>query len=292
MKSALVIINGHSRSGQANREEVIQLLHREGMELHTPVIERGSDIPEAIRSWAGQVDSVVLGGGDGTLNSAASALVHSNITLGIVPLGTANDLARTLNIPANIEEACSIILQGHTSAIDVGQVNDQYYFNVANIGLGVEVKKALSEQSKKWWGSLSYAGAALAAFRRQQPFKVEIRSEHHKLVMRTIQVAVGNGRFYGGGMAIHENASITDNYLNLYAIKPTTLWQLLDVTPMFKGGTFQDVEGVVQLNGQHFTVTTQHSMPVSADGEVITSTPAEFKVQPAAVNVFTPGPQG
>ena len=286
MTRALVIINGNSRSGEAARCQVIELLREAGLELRVPEIGGPADIAPAIRAHAGEVETVVLGGGDGTMQCAAEALAGSGLTLGIVPLGTANDLARTLGIPADIAAACRIIAAGKHQAVDLGRVNGRYFFNVAHIGLGVEVKRALNPQTKRLWGAFSYPRAALHAWRRQLPFQALIRSGGREISLSAIQIGVGNGRFYGGGMAVHQHASISDGLLDLYAIRPVSGWEMLGACAGLKLGRMEDIEGFLQINTETLSVATPEPMEVSADGEVITTTPAEFSVAVRAVRVF------
>ncbi|HLU70082.1 MAG TPA: lipid kinase [Fibrobacteria bacterium] len=286
MRRALVIVNEHSRSGAEHRDRVIEALRAAGIEVVVPPIARPADIGAAIRAHRAAVDCVVLGGGDGTLQCAAGALAGSGLTLGIVPLGTANDLARTLELPLDLEEACAVIARGHRRAIDLGLVNGRHYFNVANVGLGVEVRRALSPRAKRWWGALSYARAAFGAWRRQHPFQAIIEADGRAITVPAIQIAVGNGRCYGGGMAVHEEASIDDGLLDLYAIRPKPFWRLIGLGPLIKHGRLDEAEGVVQLHARAVSVSTPRPMEITADGETIGRTPARFGVLPASLHVY------
>ncbi|MHC5722287.1 MAG: diacylglycerol kinase family protein, partial [Nostoc sp.] len=89
---------------------------------------------------------VIIGGGDGTLNAAVDALVDTQLPLGILPLGTANDLARTLEIPNSLSEACKIIAYRNLHRIDLGWVNGKHFFNVASLGLSVKITERLTKE--------------------------------------------------------------------------------------------------------------------------------------------------
>lgn len=286
MRRALIIVNEHSRTGAGNAARIDELLRTAGLRTVLPSIERAADIAACIRTHGGEVDCVVLGGGDGTLQCAADALAGAGLPLGIVPLGTANDLARTLELPLDLEQACAVIARGRHRPIDLGTVNGRPFFNVANIGLGVEVRRQLSPRTKRLWGALSYPRATLAAWRRQRPFQAVIVADGRVISGPAIQVAVGNGRFYGGGMAVHEDASIDDGRLDLYAIRPRPLWALLGLGPLVKHGRLARADGVVQLHARTVSVSTARPMEITADGETIASTPARFSVLPAALHVY------
>ena len=154
-----------------------------------------------------QVDTVIVGGGDGTLNTIVDSLVEMNLPLGILPLGTANDLARTLNLPQTIPEACQVIASGYQKYIDLGWVNGKHFFNVASLGLSVAITKKLSRGMKRRWGILSYGITALQAIAQTRPFHAKILTNEQVISVKTIQIAIGNGRYYGGGMAIAADAA-------------------------------------------------------------------------------------
>lgn len=290
MTRALVIINANSRSGRESRDRVIDLLRDAGLELEVPVLHSPDDISPLVYAHRDKVDALVLGGGDGTLQNAAQVLAETRLTLGIIPLGTANDLARTLGIPSDIEQACRVIAAGHASPVDLGRVNGHYFFNVANIGLGVEVQKALTASAglKRKWGALSYARAALDAYRRQKPFSVRIEAGEERYVLRVVQVAVGNGCYYGGGMLIHQSCSIRDQNLDCYAIRPFSWRAILRLCHAIKWGKELDSAEFLQLRGPEISIRTSKPRAVTADGEIITRTPAKFSVAAAAVNVYVP----
>jgi hypothetical protein len=113
-----------------------------------------------IRRYQQQIDLVIVGGGDGTLNATIEAIIETQLPLGILPLGTANDLARTLAIPNSLPEACQIIASGNLRRIDLGSVNGKYFFNVASLGLSVKITQQLTKEIKRRWGIFAYAAIA------------------------------------------------------------------------------------------------------------------------------------
>jgi YegS/Rv2252/BmrU family lipid kinase len=213
-------------------------------------------------------------------------LAETGLPLGILPLGTANDLARTLKIPFDIEEAAEIIVQGRLHAIDLGIVNGHYFFNIANIGLGVKVKKNLSYEMKQHWGILSYVRGLLKAIKTYRPFRAEIVCDGRAHRVASIQIAVGNGRHYGGGMTVSEEAQIDDGLC--FSVKPSSLWEILKSALAFRSGHFKPHHPVDLDQGSTIEIRTSRRMTVSADGELVTHTPARFSIRKAAVRVFVP----
>lgn len=287
-KRALLLVNRKSRSGDGDLDAAIERLERCGIELVEQQLEQPQQIPELIHRYRHQVDCVIVGGGDGSMNAAAPALLDTRLPLGVLPMGTANDLARTLCIPTGLEQAAAIIGDGMLHAIDLARVNNRYFFNVANIGLGVDVAHNLSSGMKQRWGVLSYARSLLKAIRSSRPFHADIVCDGRQLRVRSIQIAVGNGRYYGGGMTVAAQASIDDNMLFLYSIEPLRWWEMLRLMPALRAGRFEQRHPVDIAHGKTVTVTTRRAMVVTADGEAVTRTPAGFSMLPGAISVFVP----
>src|SRR5699024_10135493 len=171
---ALVLINPGARQGAAHTQTALKQLWAMGVDVVRARAERLADWPRLIDKHAADIDCVVVGGGDGSLNFAAGPIIRNDLTLGILPLGTANDFARTLGYPDDPAEACRTVAQGEDHRIDLGQVNNIYFLNVASIGLAVRARQYRSDAAKRWFGSLGYAHNAYAAFRDTRPFRVRV----------------------------------------------------------------------------------------------------------------------
>lgn len=287
-KRALLLVNRHSRQGQDTLSQVISELESLGFEVFEESTEKPQHLPELIRSYGDRVDIVIIGGGDGTLNAAIEGLVDSNLPLGILPLGTANDLARTLGIPQSLPEACQVIANGNTRRIDLGKVNHKHFFNVASLGLSVQITNQLDKKAKRRWGVLAYAITAIQVVWKIRPFRAQICLGEDCIPVKTVQIAVGNGRYYGGGMAVADDAAINDQRLDLYSLECERWWQILLLLPAIWRGKHSNWPGVRTLEGTEFEIYTKRPYPINADGEIVTYTPAKFKLIPKAVAVFVP----
>jgi len=288
MRRALFLVNYHSRKGQQSLPEAVKQLKRLGFELLEESTEHPEQLPELIRRHRGKVDIVIIGGGDGTLNAAAAGLVETGLPLGILPLGTANDLARTLGIPTSIPQACDIIATGRNLPIDLGRVNDKYFFNVASFGLSTRITEKLTKDVKKRWGIFAYAVTALQVLLRTRPFRAELRLNGEIIRVRTVQVSVGNGRFYGGGMAIAHDATINDQTLDLYSLEIEHWWQIIPILPAMARGRQATWPRVVAREAKEVEVFTRRPRSINTDGEITTQTPARFRVIPQAISVMVP----
>ncbi|MBB4001447.1 MAG: lipid kinase [Aurantimonas endophytica] len=290
-KRALVLLNARARSGSdGSAASALDVLRQAGMRLLDP--EPGErPFREIIREYAGQADLVVLGGGDGTLRASAAALMEAGLPLGILPLGTANDLARTLTIPTDVTAAAAVIAADHRRAVDLGEVNGQLFFNVASIGFSADLARSLTAAAKKRWGKLGYAIAAFKLLRQSRPFSVEIEHDGVTERVRTVQISVGNGRFYGGGMAVAANAAPDDGLLDVYSLEVEHWWELVALAPSLRFGTQGRWKKVRTFQTTALSLSTRRPHDVNADGDLASSTPASFRIHRKALSVFVPGRQ-
>ena len=291
-RRCLLVLNPHSRHGDSGHETLLATLERMGVELVEQAPIDPQRLPEALRRLEtphAQNDRILVGGGDGTINRLLPRLLEAALPVGIIPLGTANDLALTLGIPEDPAEAVRIAVTGRPVPIDLGRVNGELYANVASIGLGPKVTEQLSADLKQSLGVLGYPRALLSAYRESKPFHCRISVDGGpEKRLRTIHLAVGNGRFYGGGTTVFEDAAIDDRRLDLFSLSPMPLWRLLLVAPWLKYGRYRELEEVWTGHGSRIRVTTSRKLAVSADGELVSETPADFELLPGALRICVP----
>jgi diacylglycerol kinase (ATP) len=237
-------------------------------------------------------DLVVVGGGDGTVACAAGRVAGTNIMMGVLPLGTANDFARTLEIPNDLAAACAAIADGKVVDIDLGRADGQPFLNLASVGLSVGVTEALSPRLKRHIGPLAYGVATLRAYARHKPFRARLEvpeGDHEPLELEhLLQVAVGNGRHYGGGNTVSPTAGIDDHTLDIYAILAGPLREHVSIARLLKDGSFIKHDRVYHLTSRQVRLITEPPLPVNLDGEIATVTPTDFTVQRNAVHVVVP----
>lgn len=291
-RRALLLVNPASRSGaEAELQVGVEILQEAGIELVQVESVSPEHACDEIRKHRDLVDFVILGGGDGTISSAARCLYEEQMTFALLPLGTANDLARSLDIPADIEQAFRIIASDQRRRVDLGCVNGHYFFNVANIGLGVNITYELTPEVKKTWGVFSYLKALMSAIAKTESFSVTLILDGKKRRTRSIQLGVGNGRYYGGGNIIDEYCTIDNGLLSLYSLKPQSLWDLLTLAPLLRDGRQYQAQRTFTARAKTIEVRTSAPREVHADGEPVTTTPAIFKIIPNALQAIAPKPQ-
>ncbi|KAF6664534.1 lipid kinase [Pantoea sp. EKM101V] len=288
LKTALLLINPRSRKGRAAASRARTLLTQAGITLLQPAEEESRSYHELIAAYAHRIDAVIVGGGDGTLNAAAPGVMQTGLPLGILPLGTANDFARTLGIPATLEQAVQIITDGQLRAVDLGEVNQHLFLNVSSIGFSAELARNLTAESKKRWGVGGYALAALRLLRQSRPFSATLIHEEQRMPIRTVQVSVGNGRFYGGGMTVEARAAPDDGLLDVYSLEVRHSWQLIALLPFLRRGTQGRWRNVRTFSTTALTIETRRPHYINADGEIIGQTPAHFRLIAGAIQVYAP----
>lgn len=289
-QTALLLVNQHARRGRSDLSEALACLKESGLRLIEESVEKSWDLADTIRQYRDRVDRVIVAGGDGTLNWAIEGLLDVQLPLGILPLGTANDLARTLGIPLTLPAACQVIVQGKEARIDLGWVNDRYFFNTGSMGLTVQISRQLSREVKHRWGVLAYGAAGLQVLRTSQPFWAELRVDGSPARrIRSVLIVVANGRYWGGQLTIAQNASITDQKLHVCSLNIEHWWQIVPVLPTLWSGNYSgEVEWVEGFECQEVEIRTLSSLDINTDGESTTSTPAHFRVVPNALSVLVP----
>ena len=295
-RRAALIVNTRSRTGERTFFQALDRLQDLGVTLGpTYAVRDPVRLPETVRDVlddGSEYRLLILGGGDGSVSSVVDFLAHHHVVLGLLPLGTANDFARTLGIPSDIEGACQTIAAGKMVDVDLGLAGDNYFVNVASVGLGVEATRALSPWMKKSVGPLAYPAAAIKAFLSHEPFSARLTfpdGDHEPVEHeRLLQVAVGNGRFYGGGMVVAPESGIDDRNLDVYAIELGRHRDLIGVARYLKSGDFIRNESVTQYRTERVRLETDPELAVNIDGEVVTRTPQDFSVAHNALKVLVP----
>ncbi|MDQ6826054.1 MAG: lipid kinase, partial [Candidatus Eremiobacteraeota bacterium] len=278
-KRALLLINTNSRRGHERHDEIVGRLRERNFEL----VEKDAPDAKAARhlmlSERQNVDSVIVGGGDGTLISMMDGLIESKLPMGIIPLGTFNDLAKTLEVPANIEQACDIIAGGLPLRIDVGWVNGKHFINEASVGISTHIARRQTTEVKRRFGFLGILATTLQTIRYSRPFHAQIEYDGKQEGFRTVQLTVANSHHFGGFIT-NKSAAIDDGALDLYSLEFRHWREVIPMLGKLIKKEVSDARGVRSRRSTQFMVRTTRPQSVFADGEPATRTPATFKVLP------------
>jgi len=287
-KRALLLANRNSRSCCEVLDPVTAALRAHGFELTAPQSPAREHLTRLIQDAASDNDLVIVMGGDGSINGALPGIMQSKLPVGIIPAGTANDLARTLGLPTDVIACVDVIASGRLREIDVARVNGTPFINAASIGISVDITRQLDKPFKKRWGKLAYVLAASRALFRMRAFTADVIFENDRTKTRSVQIVVGNGRYFGTGMTVDAEASIDDGVLHLYSINAAPWWRLLTLLPILRAGTHAKSTHVVNVTDTQILINTHRPRTITADGEIISQTPGRFEVTSKAIRVFVP----
>jgi diacylglycerol kinase (ATP) len=271
---AQLVVNPRSRRGARLGQRVRSELRSLGIEL--------DESPHAT-----ELDAIVIAGGDGTLARQIPHALALGIPVGIVPLGTFNDLARALSIPLDVEGACAVIAAGRMRAIDVAVVNGTYYVTEASIGISSRLARRQRPRDKQRFGLLAILASLVLTARHSRPFRAQVTFNGTRETFKAVQLTVANSASFGGFITV-EDAAIDDGWLDLFAVEIENVVQLFSVAAAIVAGKRRSAQGLRTFRARAFDVWTRRSHRISADGEPAGKTPARFEVLPSALNVLVP----
>jgi YegS/Rv2252/BmrU family lipid kinase len=257
-------------------------------------VDRAPRLPELIgASPPGTL--VVAAGGDGTVGAVANHLADTGVVLGVLPLGTSNDFARSLGIPMRIDRAVGLFRDGKVSTIDLGRLvvpgrDPLHFVHAATVGLNVSFAKLATRASlRRRLGRLTYAFAAAVALRERRPFDCVITCEGRSESWHLTHLSVINAPIFGGFLGMRMSGSSPDDrLLDVLAVEDLPLRRVLlaGIHQLFH--VARPVKGVHALHVQEMRVHTAVPLEVALDGEVLGTLPADFVVAGEALHVVTP----
>lgn len=233
-------------------------------------------------------DRLLVAGGDGTMSLVAPRCVEIGCAMGVLPSGTGNDFARGLGIPLEPDDASEVLRSGATAAVDVGVVGDTPFLNVAHIGLGSEISRQVNGADKSSWGRFSYLRRLLEQIQQRRGFRARIRCGDEVRRGRWLEIAIANGRSFGGGHEIVD-ATPFDGKLDVVAIRPRSIPHLLFnwLRMTLLRQTPAD-HVVVTMRGTECEVTRCKHLVIMADGEERGSVPQRFHARRGVLRVVGP----
>jgi undecaprenyl-diphosphatase len=239
---------------------------------------------------------VVAAGGDGTVCAATNAIGESGALLAVVPLGTSNDVARSLGIPPDPLEAVEVIVDGRVCEVDRGLVRvdgedePRAFLHAATAGLNVEFARMATNPSlRERFGGLTYPIAAARALRGYEPFECTLEYDDHRETLSAVHVSVSSTPIFGGllGMRV-PGASITDGLLDVIVVERLSIARLaLAVGDAFVG-QHRPVHRVHAMKVPAIRISASSAQRISLDGELIGELPARFEAVPRGVRVIVP----
>ena len=284
-KSATLIVNAQSRRGRDDFDKAKSLLEARGITLDSA---HALDSPDALEptvraAVAAGSPMVIVGGGDGSLASSVDLLVGTECVFALLPLGTANSFARSTGIPLDLEGAIDVIANGRRGRVDLGMIDDDYFVNVAAIGLAPLIAKTIPHAMKRWLGRVGYLSWVAVSLVRFRPFELIVDGEH---VFAT-EVRIANGP-YQGGTELIDDADPHSGELVVQAVIGRSRFSLLKSW----GASLLRLPArhatTREFYGREMRIETIPSLPISIDGEIAARTPVTARIAPNAIAMALP----
>jgi diacylglycerol kinase (ATP) len=285
-----LLTNPSAGKGRGSRTAALALprLKEAGFAVHSLTGHDADEASEmAQRCVADGVDSLVVVGGDGMVHLAVQALVGSETSLGIIPAGTGNDVARYLGIPrSDTQAAADVVVGSRTRRIDLGRSGAQHFVTVLAAGFDSKVNE---RANRMHWprGQMRYNLATLAELRVFEPLPYTLELDDEVVQLEAMLVAVGNGPSFGGGLRITHGASIDDGWLDVVVIKTMSKLDLVRTYPKLYTGGHTEHPQYEHHRVRSVTVAAP-GIVAYADGERIGALPLTVDIAPLALKVLVP----
>ena len=287
--ASLLILNGKGADNLPLRDAIAKL-RDEGVEIHVRVTwEKGDAQRYVDEARQLGVETVIAGGGDGTINEVSTALIQSqggNIpALGILPLGTANDFATSVGIPDDLDKALKLAIAANATAIDMVQVNDKTCFiNMATGGFGTRITTETPEKLKAALGGVSYFIHGLMRMDTLKPDVCDIRGEDFHWQGKALVIGIGNGRQAGGGQQLCPTALINDGLLQLRIFTGEELLPGL-LSALTQS---EDNPNIIEGASSWFDIRAPHEITFNLDGEPLSGQEFHIEILPEALRCRLP----
>ena len=246
--------------------------------LARSAIERGAEV-------------VVAAGGDGTVSAVANGVVGSKTHLGILPLGTANVLARDLGIPIDLNAACALLAgEFGTAAVDAMKVNDHYYFTQVGVGIDAMMIRDTTREHKKRFGRVAYLWTATRSLIGFQPRRFLITIDGREIHTHALQVIVANSGTLGQKpLTWGPDIQIDDGIVDVCVVRARTALDFARLAwNVLRGQHRNDPKLRYEQAKTSVKIVTKKPLPAQADGEFIGETPLDVAVVPSSVRVVVP----
>lgn len=280
MDNILFILNPIAGAGKARSliPVIEEFMERNNKSYNIVLTRKPKEAIDLARDNVDNYDVIVAVGGDGTINEVAKGIIDAGKgTLGILPGGTGNDMVKSLAISEDPEESLETIIKGTRKEIDIGRINNTSFLNIASVGFDAEVIINHSKFKGRVRGKLVYILSVLYTLIFYKDKKLEIEIDGEKTNESIMLLAVGNGRYYGGGMEMLPFAKLEDGYLHICIVSGISKIKALFLFPtIFKGNHINHKKYVKTYRAKNIRVRSKEEIYINIDGD---SFPKEKEIQ-------------
>lgn len=253
--------------------------------------ESPEEFENACQTAASHADILFIAGGDGTVHSAVRALsaIPAPPPIAILPSGTCNDFARTLDIPLDLDLAAEELINGEFKDIDTGRINGGSFLNFAGIGLITDASSNIDPHLKERYGKLSYFMSALQSMRQAEPFPVQLKIDGITYAEEGVLVLVMNGKSIGTHNFPLATIDPADGLLDLFIIQTSSLAAIREWFSLSQPEVVaEELEHIVHYQGKSISIKTTEELDVDTDGEIYLKTPLDIEIQPGTLKMLVP----
>jgi YegS/Rv2252/BmrU family lipid kinase len=288
-RNAVLVVNCRSRRGARLFPEAERLLRAAGFELATSygITDPARIGPVVDEIMADRPPLLVLGSGDGTVPGVAGRLAGTDTVLGYLPMGTTNNLARSLGLPRRLDKAVEVVTSGQVVDVDLGKANGEWFANMASLGISVEVSDRTPHGLKRRIGRAAYALTGGVALRTSKPFTATVDVDGAEYTIQTHQLNIANGSVHAG-TRIAADASVDDGLLNVFALGGPASWSAARAVVGQALTPNRTLARKGAISGRRVRIVTDPPQQVELDGETCGETPIELSVVRNALLIMVP----
>lgn len=291
MRKILFIIN--PAAGNGNAKNVLPMIHdaceARMIEYHIKVSNRKNQITDLVKEAINEekYTDLVAVGGDGTIVESINGIIDYPIHFGLIPMGTGNDLARSLDIPSDPKGALKKILEGELTDVDLGCVNNVTFINSAGVGIDGDIIHDTTKIKNYFSGSAAYLLSTLKSIITFKPFKVHLTLDGVKLDRDAYLIAIGNGKYFGGGMKITPAANLSSGEFQICLVRKLSRLKFLRIFPKVYQGNHELAPEVEMFTCKEVLIESpDRELLVSADGNLVSKTPAMIKIKETKLKIW------
>jgi diacylglycerol kinase (ATP) len=278
----------HARSGGLEVRYSIVETTACGSAVRTGVHAQGSGSYLARIAAEEGAHVVVAAGGDGTVGEVANGLIGTPAALGVLPMGTGNDFARTLGVGNDISRAARAIVFGTQKRVDIGRIGEGHFVNVAGCGFDAEVSKRVNRGFRRLRGTTAYIAAVFETLGTFRPAEITLEIDGVIFEEVAMLCAVANAKSYGGGMLVAPDATLDDGLFDVVVVGNVSPVEFVRAFPRVFKGTHVSHPKVTVRKGKRVAIRSRNELPVLADGEDMGVLPVEFAIAPQQIEVMFP----
>lgn len=285
-----VIVNPVAGRGNVGKQipRIKSLLAQTGITYDLELTRSPGHGIELAREAAKKYPMIVAVGGDGTINEVVNGIAGSESTLGIIPAGTGNDLARSLHIPTGLEKSIKTLLTGRTIAMDIGKDIDGFFSNILGIGFPSDVMYHANTAHNFLRGSTAIKASIIQVVNKLQPYSVHIETDSKKFSATVMGIFILNTPFAGGGVMLAPAARWDDGMFDVLIMHEMGKLEFLNTLPKAYKGKHVKNRHIEIIRTTRIKIAAQLAMRKNFDGNIIGATPVQAEVLPRALKIRVP----